>query len=32
MFGKEGEGYQRINIATPRPVLEEALNRLASVF
>ncbi len=32
MFGKEGDGYQRINIATPRPVLEEALNRLASVF
>ena len=32
MFGKEGEKYQRINIATPRPLLEDALNRLHSVF
>ena len=28
MFGQEGEQYQRINIATPRPLLREALERL----
>lgn len=28
MFGCEGEGYQRINIATPRPILEDALKRI----
>ncbi|MPM52431.1 Cystathionine beta-lyase PatB [bioreactor metagenome] len=28
MFGVGGEGFQRINIACPRPVLEEALERL----
>jgi len=28
MFGEEGEGFQRINIACPRLVLEEALNRI----
>ncbi len=32
MFGKEGNNYQRINIATPRPVLEEALERIAKYF
>ncbi len=32
MFGPEGECYQRINVATPRPVLEEALNRIAGAF
>lgn len=32
MFGKEGDNYQRINIATPRPVLEEALERIAKYF
>ena len=32
MFGKEGEFYQRINVATPRPVLEEALKRIAGAF
>ena len=32
MFGPEGEFYQRINVATPRPVLEEALNRIAGAF
>ena len=32
MFGPEGEYYQRINVATPRPVLEEALNRIAKAF
>ena len=30
MFGIEGEGYQRINIATPRPILQEALERIAA--
>jgi hypothetical protein len=28
MFGKEGTGFERINIACPRSVLEEALARL----
>ena len=32
MFGPEGEFYQRINVATPRPVVEEALNRIAGAF
>ena len=32
MFGAEGAQYQRINIATPRAILEDALMRLADVF
>ena len=32
MFGLEGEFFQRINVATPRPVLEDALNRIANAF
>ena len=32
MFGPEGEFFQRINVATPRPVLEDALNRIANAF
>ena len=32
MFGKEGEGFQRINIACPRSVLQEAFNRLEGEF
>ena len=28
IFGKEGEGYERFNIALPRAALEEALERL----
>ena len=32
MFGPEGEFYQRINVATPRRVLEEALNKIASAL
>ena len=28
IFGPEGEGFQRINIACPRSVLTDALNRL----
>jgi cysteine-S-conjugate beta-lyase len=29
-FGKEGEGFQRINIACPRPILYEALVKMHS--
>jgi cystathionine beta-lyase len=32
MFGKEGVGFMRINIATPRPILEKALNLLAAAY
>jgi cystathionine beta-lyase len=32
MFGPEGEFYQRINVATPRLVLEDALNRISEAF
>lgn len=32
MFGKQGEGFQRINIACPRCVLKTALERIASAF
>lgn len=32
MFGPEGNNYQRINIATPRAVLQEALERIASAL
>lgn len=32
MFGKSGEGFQRINIACPRATLKEALERLRKVF
>jgi len=28
IFGVEGEGFERINIACPRPVVAEALNRI----
>jgi cystathionine beta-lyase len=28
IFGKEGSGFQRINIACPRSVLTEALERI----
>jgi cystathionine beta-lyase len=31
-FGKEGEGFIRWNFACPRPVLEEACNRLVQAF
>lgn len=30
MFGKEGKGFMRMNVATPRNVLKEALERLAA--
>lgn len=32
IFGKAGEGFQRINIACPRQILTQALERLAAVF
>lgn len=32
MFGKDGEGFERINIACPRAILEEALGRLERVL
>jgi len=32
MFGAGGEGFQRINIACPRAILEDALERLKKAF
>lgn len=32
MFGEEGAGFMRINIASPRSVVEDALGRIRSVF
>ena len=32
MFGKAGEGFQRINTACPRSILQEALERLKTTF
>ena len=32
MFGKEGQKFQRINCATPRIILEDALKRICSQF
>ena len=32
MFGKEGEKFQRINCATPRIILEDALKKICSQF
>jgi cystathionine beta-lyase len=32
MFGPEGEGFQRINIACPRALLAEALDRIAAAM
>ena len=31
-FGKEGEGFIRLNLACPRSIVEEALKRIESVF
>jgi cystathionine beta-lyase len=31
-FGRGGEGFQRINIACPRAVLSQALERIAEAF
>ncbi len=32
MFGPEGDKYQRINIATPQPLLREAIDRIAGAL
>lgn len=32
LFGKEGEKFQRINVATPRKILEDALARICGAF
>ena len=32
IFGKGGEGFERINIACPRSILEEALNRITEAI
>lgn len=32
IFGRNGEGFQRINVAAPRTIIEECLNRINSVF
>ena len=32
IFGKEGEGFQRINVACPRATLTEALERIRKAF
>ncbi|WP_375753755.1 MalY/PatB family protein [Vibrio sp. HN007] len=32
MFGEQGSGYQRLNIACPRSTLEEGLNRIVRAF
>ena len=32
IFGKTGEGFQRINIACPRSILEEAMEKMAGVI
>ena len=32
MFGSEGDCYQRINIATPQPLLQEAIDRIAGAL
>ncbi len=32
MFGTPGRGYMRMNVAHPRSVIEEALNRLAEAY
>jgi cystathionine beta-lyase len=32
MFGPGGEGFMRLNVGTPRCVLEEALSRIKSAL
>ena len=32
IFGRAGEGFQRINTACPRSILQEAMERLKSTF
>ena len=32
IFGAEGNGFQRINIACPRAILEDAMQRMKNTF
>lgn len=32
MFGKEGAGFERINVAAPRQIIEECMNRINVAF
>jgi cystathionine beta-lyase len=32
LFGHEGKGFMRMNIATPKAILEKALNQLENVY
>lgn len=32
MFGEEGDGFARINVACPRDTIEEALNRIVTAY
>ena len=32
MFGKAGEGFQRVNLACPRAILQEALERIKKAY
>lgn len=32
IFGVEGTGFERINVAAPRTIIEDAMNRIAKVF
>ena len=32
IFGKEGEGFQRVNVAAPRSIIEEMLHRLEKML
>ena len=32
IFGKTGEGFQRINVAVPREIIKECLERILMVF
>jgi len=32
MFGRGGEGFQRLNLACPRSILSNALERMAHAF
>ena len=32
IFGPEGNGFERINLAAPRAVIEQILSRIAAAF
>ena len=32
MFGTEGIGFMRLNVATPRAILEKAMNQLGKAY